>query len=49
MTIAITLKVNDGVVVASDSATTMDFGAEGNVYNHADKLFTRAPCQTRGR
>jgi hypothetical protein len=39
MTIAITLKVNDGVVVASDSATTMDFGGEGNVYNHADKLF----------
>jgi hypothetical protein len=39
MTIAITLKVNDGVVVASDSATTMSFGSEGNVYNHADKLF----------
>ncbi len=39
MTIAITLKDNDGVVVASDSATTMSFGNEGNVYNHADKLF----------
>jgi hypothetical protein len=39
MTIAITLKANDGVVAASDSATTMSFGREGNVYNHADKLF----------
>ena len=39
MTLAITLKVNDGVVIASDSATTMSFRREGNVYNHADKIF----------
>lgn len=39
MTIAITLKVNDGVVIASDSATTMTLGADRNVYNNADKIF----------
>jgi hypothetical protein len=45
MTIAISLKVNDGVVLASDSASTlMDRDANGNllvanVYNNADKIF----------
>ncbi|MCM0759625.1 hypothetical protein M7775_13785 [Sporomusa sphaeroides DSM 2875] len=41
MTIAITIKVNDGVVMATDSATTM-FSPNGNanyIYNNANKLF----------
>ncbi len=39
MTIAITLKVTDGLVVASDSATTLGGGNTGNVYNNAEKVF----------
>jgi len=45
MTIALTLKVNDGVVLASDSASTIsvmdDAGNVGvsNVYNNANKIF----------
>ena len=45
MTIAISLKVNDGVVLASDSATTLRSSDEHgnanvlNVYNNADKVF----------
>lgn len=46
MTIAISLKVNDGLVLAADSATTLidqnpDTGEAGvvNVYNHANKVF----------
>jgi len=40
MTIAISIKVNDGVVLAADSASTL-FGAGGvqNVYNTANKVF----------
>lgn len=45
MSIAVTVKVHDGIVLASDSASTVigssPQGAEGvmNVYNHADKIF----------
>lgn len=45
MTIAISMKVNDGVVLASDSASTMmgrdPSGAEGviNIYYNANKIF----------
>jgi hypothetical protein len=45
VTIAISLKINDGLVLASDSASTMvGMTTEGqlqvvNVYNNADKLF----------
>lgn len=44
MTIAVSLKVNDGVVLAADSASTiMQQGAGGgaviNVYNNANKVF----------
>lgn len=46
MTIAISLKVNDGLVLAADSASTlMGQGPNGeptgvvNVYNHANKIF----------
>lgn len=46
MTIAISLKVNDGVVLASDSASTLFIkGSDSappavhNVYNNADKIF----------
>lgn len=46
MTIAISLKVNDGLVLAADSATTLfsqepDGGPSGvvNVYNNANKVF----------
>lgn len=41
MTIAISLKVNDGVILGSDSASTLiDQGGEvRNVYNHANKVF----------
>lgn len=45
MTIAITLKVNDGVVLASDSASTISVQDEqgnvgvANVYNNANKIF----------
>lgn len=45
MTIAISMKVNDGIVLAADSATTMiGRGATGepaviNVYNNANKIF----------
>ncbi|KYZ76653.1 hypothetical protein AXX12_09540 [Anaerosporomusa subterranea] len=41
MTIAISIKVNDGVVMATDSAATM-FSHNGNaayIYNNANKLF----------
>lgn len=45
MTIALVIKVNDGVVLAADSATTMGTqGPDGfvnieNIYNNANKLF----------
>jgi hypothetical protein len=40
MTIAISLKVNDGLVLAADSASTMSEPAGVvNVYNHANKIF----------
>ena len=45
MTVALTLKVNDGLVLAADSASTIaSFGPEGvasvvNVYNNANKIF----------
>ena len=41
MTIAVSLKVNDGVVLAADSASTMtvDGGDVINVYNNANKVF----------
>ncbi len=45
MTIAITLKVNDGLVLAADSASTIvatdELGNAGviNVYNNANKIF----------
>ena len=45
MTIAISLKVNDGLVLAADSASTIfvsdELGNAGvvNVYNHANKVF----------
>ena len=40
MTIAITVKVNDGVVLASDSATSLFLGANlYNQYYNADKVF----------
>ncbi len=43
MTIAVALKVNDGLVLAADSASTIMAGGNGgdvvNVYNHADKIF----------
>lgn len=40
MTIAIALKVEDGIVLAADSASTLVTGDGGvaNVYNHADKI-----------
>jgi hypothetical protein len=42
MTIAVSLKVNDGVVLAADSASTImgaQAGAVVNVYNNANKIF----------
>jgi len=42
MTIAISLKVNDGIVLAADSATTIynaQIGGVVNIYNSADKIF----------
>jgi len=44
MTVALTLKVNDGIVLAADSASTLIAAAGGtpsvvNVYNNANKLF----------
>jgi len=41
VTIAISLKVNDGVVLASDSASTLidQSGLVRNVYNNANKIF----------
>lgn len=41
MTIALSLKVNDGVILASDSAATMidASGTVVNVYNNANKVF----------
>src|SRR4051794_5713079 len=43
MTIAISLKVNDGLVLAADSASTLIQTSESrplvvNVYNHANKI-----------
>ncbi len=40
MTIAVSIKVHDGVVLAADSASTL-FGSKGviNVYNNANKVF----------
>lgn len=46
MTIAISIKVNDGIILATDSASTISFVSVdgndlgvGNIYNNADKLF----------
>ncbi len=41
MTLAISLKVNDGLILASDSATTLydDKGSILKVYNNANKIF----------
>jgi hypothetical protein len=45
MTVALTLKVNDGLVLAADSASTMTSAGPGgvtsviNVYNNANKVF----------
>jgi hypothetical protein len=42
MTIAVSLKVNDGIVLAADSASTLmgaEPGAVVNVYNNANKIF----------
>ena len=40
MTIAVSLKVNDGLVLAADSASTMmSAGGVENVYNNANKVF----------
>lgn len=44
MTIALVVKVNDGLVLASDSATTLTMGQGGvsavaNIYNNANKVF----------
>ncbi|MCA9584495.1 MAG: hypothetical protein KC657_03970 [Myxococcales bacterium] len=39
MTIAITVKVTDGLVMAADSATTIGDTVSGNVYNNAEKVF----------
>ena len=42
MTIVVSVRVNDGIVLASDSATTIADASTGqviNVYNHADKVF----------
>jgi hypothetical protein len=45
MTIALLIKVNDGLVLASDSATTLSMrlpdgsDAVGNIYNNANKVF----------
>ncbi|EAR26114.1 hypothetical protein A20C1_09544 [marine actinobacterium PHSC20C1] len=45
MTIALLIKVNDGIVLASDSATTLTMrlpdgsDAVGNIYNNANKVF----------
>jgi hypothetical protein len=40
MTISVCLTVNDGLVLAADSATTLDLpGGDKQIYNHADKIF----------
>lgn len=39
MTIAISLKVSDGIVLAADSATTVITGDTANIYNSANKIF----------
>ena len=44
MTIALVVKVNDGLVLASDSATTLTMSQGGasavaNIYNNANKVF----------
>ena len=41
MTIVVCVRVNDGIVLASDSATTFlnEAGSVIKVYNHADKIF----------
>ncbi len=40
MTVAVVVKVFDGLVLAADSATTLRMSSgEAQVYNHADKLF----------
>lgn len=40
MTVGIAVKVFDGIVLATDSATTVDLGAAGHqVYNSANKIF----------
>ena len=41
MTIMVQIKVNDGVVIASDSATTYSVNTQiANVYSNVNKIFT---------
>jgi len=41
VTVALTVQVNDGLVMAADSATTMEFtNKQELVYNHANSLST---------
>ena len=44
MTIVVTVKINDGIVLASDSATTFadDTGRVIKIYNNANKLYNLA-------
>lgn len=41
MTIVVTVKINDGIVLAADSATTFsdDKGVPVKIYNNANKVF----------
>ncbi|MFT8484279.1 MAG: hypothetical protein ABF689_14950, partial [Gluconobacter cerinus] len=42
MTIIVSIKANDGIILAADSATTISNNVTGdiiNVYNNADKIF----------
>jgi len=41
VTIVVTVKINDGIVLASDSATTFsdEKGTFVNIYNDANKVF----------
>ena len=51
MTIVVCVRVNDGIVLASDSATTFTNPGTGiafKVYNHADKIFNLVTGQPIG-
>jgi len=49
MTIAISVKVHDGVVLAADSASTLfsENGAVSHVYNNASKVFNLYKCNDK--